>query len=59
MTNVSKDRPRSKSSSEDKLAVGAGVTALGCIGFLVLVKLAFFAAVIYGLVELGLFLTRH
>lgn len=46
-----------KKSSEDKVAVAAGVTGLGCIGFLVLVKLALIGAVIYGLVELGLWLS--
>lgn len=48
-----------KMSKDDKVALGTASAGCGCIGFLVLVKLAFLAAVIFGLVELGLFLTRH
>lgn len=43
--------------SDDKVAVVGAATGCGCIGFLVLVKLALFAAIIYGLVELGLYLS--
>lgn len=50
---------KKKMSTDDKLAVAGAGAGCGCIGFLVLVKLAVFAAVIYGLVELGLFLAAH
>ncbi len=46
-----------KKDTEDKAAVAAGVSALGCIGFLVLLKLAVVAAVIWGLVELAQYLS--
>lgn len=47
----------SKMSNDDKLAVAGAGAGCGCIGVLVLVKLALIAAVIYGLVELGLWLS--
>lgn len=46
-----------KKSTGDKTAVAAGITGLGCIGFIVLLKLALLAAVIWGLVELAQYLS--
>lgn len=46
-----------KMSGDDKAALAVAGGGCGCIGFLVLVKLAMIAAVIYGLVELGLWLS--
>jgi hypothetical protein len=44
-------------STDDKIAVAGAGAGCGCIGFLVLAKLAVVAAVIYGLIELGLWLS--
>lgn len=46
-----------KKDSSDKAAVAAGAGALGCIGFIVLLKLAVLGAVIWGLVELAQYLS--
>lgn len=46
-----------KKNTEDKAAVAAGATALGCIGFVVLLKLALLGVVIWGLVELAQYLS--
>jgi hypothetical protein len=46
-----------KKKTEDKAAVAAGATALGCIGFLVILKLAVIVAVIWGLVEIAQYLS--
>lgn len=41
-----------KDDSKDKVAVAAGVSMLGCFGFAVLLKLAFWVAVVWGIFEL-------
>jgi hypothetical protein len=46
---MAKKKKNSRASTEDKVAIGAG---LGCIGFLVLVKLAFIALIAWGIFEL-------
>lgn len=48
-----------KMSTNDKLALSGTAAGCGCISALILVKLAVIAAIIFGIVELGLFLTRH
>jgi hypothetical protein len=44
---------------DDAIAIAGAATGCGCIGAIVMVKLAVVAAVIFGLVELGLFLSRR
>lgn len=46
-----------KKKTEDKAAVAAGSAALGCIGFLVLLKLTLVGVVIWGLIELAQYLS--
>jgi hypothetical protein len=61
MADLNKTRPRPKSQKptpvSDPWGTAGAVTGCGCIGFLVLFKLSLVAAVIYGLVELGLYLS--
>jgi hypothetical protein len=50
---------KNTSDIEDKAAVAAGVAALGCLSLIVLLRLAICAAVLFGIVELGLFIARQ
>lgn len=44
---------------EDRAAVAAGITAVGCLSLVILTKLAVFAALIFGIVEVALFVSRQ
>lgn len=53
------DYSRSLQGKPKRVTTGQKAFAGGCLGIVVLVKLAFFSLVVWGMIELILFLTRH